>query len=518
MTTGDGPAAVPPSRAGRFSNNAAAAAYVIPVLLAVLAIGSRLPFRSHILHHWDSVNFALAMEEFDIRRHQPHPPGMFVFYVFLGKAVRALVADANAALVSVSIFATGAAVALAFVLGRSWFGWWEGWVIALLTLSSPLVWFHGEVALSYMVEFAWVLLVALASDCASRGSTRAMVLSALLLGLSGGFRPDTPLFLFPMWCTAVVVGARRLEHPMKRLAAAFAVLTLAVALWAVPLIVLSGGPAAYWSVIRVWRSQHMAGSGTLPATLLNATRLSVVILYGLGCAIVPFAWVLLRERATLRRHLLHDWRAQMIALWVAPGLAFLTFVHIKQPGHIFGVLPALLVVAGVAIARGVRTGEARTRMSWLIVVGLVVAGNSALFMFGPAALFGSSRMILNAPTWAAIRDYDRYAAERLAAVRAHFSAGDAAVLTNARNFRLPDYYLREFTNVPASPDSASQNVELPDHVHTLVLFDESVQLVVTGNPQRATVPLADGGSLRWLSWSADQRATVTATSLAIADK
>jgi hypothetical protein len=48
--------------------------------------------RSRWLDEWDSVNFALALDDFDVARHQPHPPG-YAIYVAAGKLVHLVIAD-----------------------------------------------------------------------------------------------------------------------------------------------------------------------------------------------------------------------------------------------------------------------------------------------------------------------------------------------------------------------------------------------------------------------------------------
>src|SRR5690242_20454093 len=51
--------------------------------LAVVTLLSRWPYRARMLYNWDAVQFALALREFDIAKHQPHPPG-YLLYVALG--------------------------------------------------------------------------------------------------------------------------------------------------------------------------------------------------------------------------------------------------------------------------------------------------------------------------------------------------------------------------------------------------------------------------------------------------
>ena len=106
----------------------------------VVAAATRMPIRSEHLFSWDSVNFALAMDRWDLSLHQPHPPG-YVGYVLLGRLFQSGGADHNNALQLVSTFAAG---------GAAWL-WWgiarrlgasstHALLGVALLLSSPLIW------------------------------------------------------------------------------------------------------------------------------------------------------------------------------------------------------------------------------------------------------------------------------------------------------------------------------------------------------------------------------------------
>ena len=62
--------------------------WVLALLLAGLTVATRLPFRARLLPTWDAVQFALALTEYDIVKHQPHPPG-YVLYVAVVRALDA---------------------------------------------------------------------------------------------------------------------------------------------------------------------------------------------------------------------------------------------------------------------------------------------------------------------------------------------------------------------------------------------------------------------------------------------
>src|SRR6266496_3318688 len=88
--------------------------FVLPTsaILAFLAVATlllRLPFLTPRLAHWDAVNYALGLHDFNIAAHQPHPPGS-PYYIALGRAALAVTGDDNAALIVVSLGASVGAV------------------------------------------------------------------------------------------------------------------------------------------------------------------------------------------------------------------------------------------------------------------------------------------------------------------------------------------------------------------------------------------------------------------------
>src|SRR5437867_1469567 len=90
--------------------------------LFLLAIVTRIPFQSQILYHWDSVNFALGTQRFDIRPQfeQPHPPG-YIVYVGCAAVLNVLTHDPQTSYVWLSILASGVAVVLLFYFGARLF-------------------------------------------------------------------------------------------------------------------------------------------------------------------------------------------------------------------------------------------------------------------------------------------------------------------------------------------------------------------------------------------------------------
>lgn len=489
----------------------------VSALLMLIGIASRLPFQSHILHHWDSVNFALALTHFDVRLHQPHPPGTFVLYIFSGRLFNLFVDDGNSSLVWVSMIATGFAAVAIFLLASAWTDRRQAIVVSLLMLTSPLVWFQGEVALSYMPEFFWSLLIVCACLRARQTGSRWLFVSALLIGLAGGIRPNTPFFLFPLWLFVLISGLRAKAYSVKDTLIGFALIAVGVLIWAIPMISMSGGIVAYWETLNWWRRQHIESSATSQGITLRLIRLAVFISYALGAALLPVVWVFLKDWRTLKEKLLQDWRAQALAVWVLPGLIYFLFVHLQQSGHTFTIMPAVILLAGFSIIRLGHLLSKYNPYSLIIVTSIVIASNALFFLLGPADIFGASRVTLIPPTRAAIQEYDDFVSMRLDAIRKNFSPDETVVLAGSRNFRIPDYYLRDYQSPWLSHELGEEFITLPEQVHTLVLFDDEVASRFSSNANIETLPLSQRNSLRYIRWNDNQSAKLNRSSLVISE-
>lgn len=458
--------------------------------LFVLGVLTRLPFRSQYLYHWDSVNFALALEQYDVRMHQPHPPGYFL-YVMLGKLVYAIVGEANASLVWLSLIASALSVVALYGLGTVMFDRRTGIVASLLTLTSPLVCFYGEVALSYALEFVIVTVFAGLCYLQLMGERRWWPWTALLLGLAGGIRQNVLVFLAALWLASL------LKLQWRQRLSSLAVLVATILVWLIPMLVLSGGPVSYW------RTLHSEGIGVvygspflIPRELaLNGARMAVYIGYGLLLGVVPLiwgAWRALHHPPALVRNR----RTWVLALWICPAGAFYLVVHLRQHGHIFTFLPALLLLASFCVTQLGKTLDSRKERA-ILIVGLtacIMIVDIAFFLFAPASLLGEQRVAFMTPTWSRIRQRDTSLSLRLQYIRANFSPATTAIVSTGFDFRHPDYYLHDYFTIRHDSDPAPPPVALPEGIETVVLFGEGLD----GGEAARTVVLPDGEQLRLL--------------------
>lgn len=476
------PAAAPfEMRAGARMDGAIAAA------LALATILTRFPFRSHRVFNWDAVNFVLALRDYDVRLHHPHPPGYPVF-VAMGRVVQLVIPDANNALVAVAMLLSAGAVAALYLLGRELFGRATGIVAALYMLFSVTFWTNGAVALAYPSLALFTTLVALFAWRCLRGGRTAPLWAPVALSVAyavgGGFRPDLLLFLLPLW----IYAHRRL--PVRTILLSGAVVCAIVLAWFVPTVALSGGWSGYWKVFRAYTSDDVLkrysvaenGPRALIVNVRDTTKYTGYALYALALPVAGAAvWLVSRLRAMRGGRIgrpLGGMRPYIVlfALWMTPMRLFYAWVHIGDPGYVFTFVPALLLLAArftTELPRILTSLHLRplARIAAPTLVALALLANTGIFLFRPLAL-----------TAHGIRQQDRTIDGKIAYVRAH---GDPAttLLISYESYRhwllyLPEYRV-QFVDVTYGTEQ-DRTVALPPGVTRAVLMDATLLRALDG--------------------------------------
>jgi hypothetical protein len=423
---------------------------LVSLALAALTLVSRWPYRARMLYNWDAVQFALALREFDIAKHQPHPPG-YVLYVGLGRLVNATLGDPTLAYVTLAMVFSAATTVTVYWLARALYGRTTAGAAAALLAVSPLFWFYGSVGLTYAGEAFGASLMALLAWRALNGSVAHLYLGAVCLGLAGGLRPSVLLLLLPLWAGAAVLGIRE----RKRLAAAAALLTAAVLSWFLPLMWLSGGWTAY-----VRASRELYGTSVLPTSVLagdldtslrQARYVVESVLVGLG----PLTLALAALPFYARRA---GWgvREWFLLGWMAPPVAVYTLVHFGQAGYVLTFLPALVILLSRAVVELVAAGSERLRRpQWrwaltLAALGPLLLVNTGFFVSARPEPREFDRREGEAWRWrardeahdwilsrtvAALRQHEAVLRTYVQTIRAVYDPADTALLTELGNTR-----------------------------------------------------------------------------------
>ena len=317
--------------------------------LLLIFLAAHLALLPKTLEDLDSVNFAMGVREFDVARHQPHPPG-YPVYIALGKIstgvlrVAGIDAAAPRGLAIWSAVAGAAALPAVFLFfrrleGRDGLAWWATVIVG----ASPLFWFSAHRPLSDMAGFAgamWALAL-----LAGPGAGREPLIGAFIGGLAIGIRLQPAALTIPMLVFAAV--RRRDARAAASMVGAF---TLGVIAWVAPLIVASGGPSAYAQALGAQAGEDFSGV----VMLWTHRQVRVAIHAVVNTFVWPWDWWLgaavcvLAAAGALRL----AWRApRVLAMLLAlfgPYAVFHLLFHETETTRY--ALPLLPVVAYAAMA------------------------------------------------------------------------------------------------------------------------------------------------------------------------
>jgi hypothetical protein len=410
---------------------------VCALLAGVVAL-TRFVFRSRYLYDIDSVNFALALDHFDTVTHQPHPPGYFL-YIWLGRLANAMLHDANGAFVAISIVASAAAAVMIYLLADGWFGERPAIFAGVIFVFSPLCWFHGTVALTYIVEAFFSTAVGYILWAVYTGRAGLIMPASVALGFASGVRPSSFLMLGPLWLFSMTRVGRK-----KQVLLGCATLVVTVLGWFIPMTSASGGPAAYWSALfALWRmvpSKHTIFSFDVYFTV--ARFCVVVAILGL-CFGAAAALVFRRGQSHVSQR---SEKVRFTWVWITPGLLFFTFVFLNwvNSGYLLVVTPPLFAWLGLWAADWYT--NARWSRAWkFTAIGACAAMNSAVFLHAP--LYCS---------WSAVRAFEaelaaiQAALPQIAEPDSTLIVGFDAHFLGYRHaaYYFPDYFTVQYPEVP----------------------------------------------------------------------
>ena len=458
--------------------------------LAVVTLLSRWPYRARMLYNWDAVQFALALHEFDIAKHQPHPPG-YLLYVALGRLLNASLGDPTLAYVALAMLFSAGTTFVLYWLARRLYDRATALTAASLLAVSPLFWFYGSVGLTYAGEAFAASVVAWFAYGALTGHVPSLYWGALALGLTGGMRQSVLLLLLPLWLGAALLGIRS----RRRVAIAGGILLATVLAWLLPMLWLTGGPAAY-----VGASTQLYGSvllptsvlgGSLEITLAQARYLLESTLVGLG----PLGLVALALPAYARRI---GWsRPEWFLIgWMVPPIIFYMLIHFGQAGYVLTFLPALVILLSRVLAWVVAAGSERLRRPnwrWALTTATLlplVLINTGFFVSArPMAREFNNRGgdgwvwrardefhdWIMSRTAAALREHEAVIRTYVETIRAVYDPSDTALVTelgNPRSYpwlRHAMFYMPEYPTYQVQVGAMPLGFYAPQYAATMIL-------------------------------------------------
>jgi hypothetical protein len=347
--------------------------------LALIALASRVAYVVGTLEHWDTVNFALALDRFDPVHHQPHPPGQ-VLFVGVARLLRTWTGD-NVYAVSLTNALLGSlAVIPLYGLALRWTNRPTAWLAGFLFIVNPCLWLNSIRPLSDGAALLPMLtaVVLLLSDRPHRA-----LMGYLVTALALGFRQQ---LLFPLGPFLAYMGFQHIRRYRWTFGLqAGALFLLGTAVWVVPTVAATGGIASYWQGSRsilqyVWEREALIHhwDGSHLRTIFARTFGTVWGWPWVAGTVWAFIGVGLRVLGTDRTRLT-PW-----LILTVPTVAWRFLMLWHDGRYAVPYLPFLILALALGLYEvGYRLWERwpAVRLEALSLTGLVLIGGQILFAF-----------------------------------------------------------------------------------------------------------------------------------------
>ncbi len=321
--------------------------FLISLILGFLVVITRVPFTSKFLYEWDSVNYSLAFENYNILQQQPHPPG-YLLYVTLGKAVNYVFNDPNTSMIFLSMIFSILTVILVYFMAKEIFSRKIGVVSALMVIFNPFIWFYGEIASIYIFEAFFGVLIAYSSYKLFNGNEKFLYISAFVLGLSGGFRTDIIEFMLPLWAFCIW----KAMPPYTKITKGIVTFIFSVSLWLLPAVILTGGFENYIHILRYTSESatytSMIFGANISQQILNTGVCIIWSLIGLTSigTLISVLFLIYHRENLKSKAIVYIKKPLTIffLLWIIPSFLFYLFIYIVKPGYLLTFLPAVMII------------------------------------------------------------------------------------------------------------------------------------------------------------------------------
>jgi hypothetical protein len=312
---------------------------------------TRLPILPTHLYSFDSVNLALALEDFNPVRNQPQPPG-YPFFVGVAKLLNLLLGDPWLVFTVLRLLVAALAVALVFWLGRAVRSAETGVAAAALLCFAPTFW-YSSLTSSLRIHLALISVgVALPlwralelRETGGAAARRWYYAAAIVLGISGGFRPEAEIALAPL----LVWAGWRLGG-WRMAARGVALMIPPTLIWLGVLVMAMGGPSEVLAQFGKYAQEQGGQSSVLiQAPQLGWRRMAARAAIWTFIGALAWVWAL----PWLRRD--SNWSAlrpllTFLSWWFIPAYLFNVIVHTADPDHTLLTLPPLCLLGGVCLA------------------------------------------------------------------------------------------------------------------------------------------------------------------------
>lgn len=436
-----------------FIHNNESNKYIAYLILIITTIVTRLLFVTKYLFEWDSVQLALGMDNFNIIKHQPHPPGYF-FYIYFGKIINKFIQNPNLSLILINIFFTIIGSILFYKIAFKIFKNKKlSLLSAIIFITNPFVWFHGEFVNIYMIDCLFSLIYFYLSYLIIKENKKYLVLFSLFLGIGIGFRQSLLIFFGPLYLYTFIHYLQKNKHYLYNLFLNIVILIITTLGWIIPTSYLSGG---FMEFIQITFKQYIGATSSTSFSLLTiqnsikqTANVCKLLLY--SGAILSFFIIY----ASLKKKLKFNKNLKIIFwFWFLPSFLFYSLVHLGKAGYIMTLVPLILILGIAAIFK---IGSIKHKY---LIMSLVIIFQSTCFLFNTDNLIQNKKALINISPYSInaynLKNNDNRLEQIIKTIKKYNPAdtiiiteGDSPYIKSRTNFiksgRHLNYYLPEYS-------------------------------------------------------------------------
>ncbi len=362
---------------------------LIPLFLAILILITRIPFMSKFLYEWDSVNYALGFNAYNITQEQPHSPG-YIFYIALGKGVNYIFNDPNMSMICLAIVFTIFTTILIYFMVKELFGRKLSIVTGILFVFNPLIWFYGDIASIYIFEAFFSVSIAYTSYKLFKGDEKFLYISAIALGLAGGFRIDIVEFLIPLWIFCIWYA----RPSNKKILTGLILFGLSLLLWIIPTAISAGGIEQYMTILKSTSEAASYTSllfgATIKEQLLNSGACIMWLLLGLSImgTLAVLSFLTYPRKGLVSKIIFYLKKPKTIffLLWIGPALIFYLMIYVVKPGYLLTCIPPIIIILAWIINRlsniiNIKFPNISVKTALTLILTLYIVLNTIYFIY-----------------------------------------------------------------------------------------------------------------------------------------
>jgi 4-amino-4-deoxy-L-arabinose transferase-like glycosyltransferase len=210
----------------------------VAVLFTVIMFLIFLSTLSISLDDEDSVHFALGLNEFNVSKYQPHPPG-FPVYIAIGMSFNSFLRNEILSLTVISALFGALSVLVFYHLAKEMFEREIAFFASVLMALTPLFWLNSVKAMSDMTGLFFILLSMLfIYRYIKHGNPSYFYIGVLLSGISAGVRIHSLFILIPILIYSSFFHKKGIRIKLR----GCLLLIIAILIWFLPLILITGIP------------------------------------------------------------------------------------------------------------------------------------------------------------------------------------------------------------------------------------------------------------------------------------